>query len=83
MFWLMVNQGPVGFDPKTFSGPVLTAFAFGQYLVPLAVLQLYFHVQARGGRAARYALAAGLAIATLATMAGVFAEQAYVWSKHA
>jgi uncharacterized membrane protein len=49
-FWLVVNQGPVGFDPETFSGPFLTALAFSVYVfVPLTVLQGYFIAQERGG----------------------------------
>ncbi len=47
--WLMIHQRPVGFDPKTFTGPFLTTLAFGVYVfVPLTVLQGYFVAQERG-----------------------------------
>ncbi|QXP44925.1 hypothetical protein FM038_25960 [Shewanella eurypsychrophilus] len=42
MLWLMIHQAPVGFDPKTFEGPFLSFLGFAQYLIPLAVAQLYF-----------------------------------------
>lgn len=79
MLWIVVNQGPAGFDPKTFSGPFLTFLAFAQYLVPLAVLQGY--MQARAGRnpGAHMAMAAGLAVAVVLTLAGIGAAVAFMW----
>lgn len=48
--WLMIHQRPVGFDPKTFTGPFLTALAFAVYVfVPLTVLQGYFAAQTQRG----------------------------------
>lgn len=79
MLWLVANGGPVGFDPKTFSGPVLTAIAFGQYLVPLAVFELHRRVQAGGSRTAKLALAAAYVPITLATAAGIAAASAILW----
>ena len=71
-FWLIVNHGPVGFNPKTFTGPALTILTFAQYLLPLAVLQLYLRVQNRAGTAGRFAMAAALFVLTLATIVGLF-----------
>jgi hypothetical protein len=34
--WLLVHQAPVGFDPKTFSGPFLIVLTLAQSLVPAA-----------------------------------------------
>jgi uncharacterized membrane protein len=34
--WIVINQGPVGFDPERFQGPALTTNAFLSYLLPLA-----------------------------------------------
>jgi hypothetical protein len=78
MFWIVVNQGPVGFDPESFTGPFLTFLAFAQYLLPLAVLQLYFHVQSRSA-GARLAMAAGLGALTLMTAAGIAAASMIMW----
>ena len=79
MFWVVVNRGPVGFDPGTFTGPFLTALAFGQYLVPLAVLELYFRAQRSRASGPRIAMAAGLAVLTLMTAAGVAAASMLMW----
>lgn len=76
---LLLFQGPVGFDPNTFSGPLLTAMSFGQYLVPLFVLELYFRAHERPGALRRFAVAASLFILTLGTGAGVLAISGMVW----
>lgn len=81
-FWILVNQGVVGFDADTFTGPALTTIAFAQYLLPLAILQLYFRTQERGGPRARAAMASGLLVATLLTAAGIFAASMMLWLPH-
>jgi hypothetical protein len=78
MLWIVANQGPAGFDPETFTGPALTAIAFGQYLVPLAVLELYFRAQT-AGTGARLAMAALLAGLTLLTAAGIGSASMIAW----
>jgi hypothetical protein len=82
MFWIVVNRGPVGFDPKTFTGPFITFLSFAQYLVPLGVLQLYFIAQDRRGSRGQLAMAGGLAVLTLAMMGGIAAAAAIMWLPH-
>ncbi|HEY0230265.1 MAG TPA: DUF2306 domain-containing protein [Dokdonella sp.] len=79
MFWLFVNQGPVGFDPETFTGPFLTFLSFSQMLLPLAVLELY--LRARDGREpiGKFATAAGLVVLTAAMGLGEFAAFMGMW----
>lgn len=72
MLWLLVFRQPVGFDPKSFTGPFLTVLAFAQYLLPLAVLELY--LRSRGA-----AVAAVLAIASLATAGGILGATMGMW----
>lgn len=79
MLWIVLNQGPVGFDPKTFSGPALTALAFGQYVVPLALLELYFRAQASRAPHMRFAVAGVLGATTLVVLGGVAAATAIMW----
>lgn len=79
MFWIVVNQGPVGFDPKTFQGPFLTFLSFADFLLPLAVLQLYFHAQGSKVPARRLAVAAGLFALTLMTGGGIAAASLILW----
>jgi tetratricopeptide (TPR) repeat protein len=70
---LILNHGPFGFDPNTVSGPFLTFMSFGQYLVPLAVLEIYLRTQDRAGTIGRFAMAAGLFALTLGLTAGIVA----------
>lgn len=76
---LVVNRGPFGFNPDTFSGPFITFMAFAQFLVPLAVVELYFRVQARPGAFRRLAMAGGLFVLTIAMGAGVSAVTMLQW----
>ena len=78
-FWILVNQGPVGFDPDTFTGPALTTIAFAQYLLPLAILQLYFYTQDHAGSRGRIVMASGLVASTLFTAVGIFAASVMLW----
>lgn len=82
MLWIALNRGPVGFDPETFTGPVLTLLAYGQFLVPLAILELYFLAIDRGGAALRWSVGAGLALCSLATIGGVAAASLMLWLPH-
>ena len=81
-FWILVNQGPVGFDPESFTGPALTTISFAQYLLPLAILQLYFYTQDHAGTRGRIAMASGLLVCTLFTAVGIFAASMMLWLPH-
>jgi hypothetical protein len=56
-----------------FSDPFVRLWTFGCYLVPLAVLQLYFIARDRGGALSRVCMALGLTVLTLLMSAGIFA----------
>jgi hypothetical protein len=75
----LVFKGPIGFDPTTFTGPFLTFLTFGQYLIPLAVLELYFRAQDQHGAWRRMAMAVTLFALTLVMGAGLFAVTATAW----
>ena len=68
-----LSRGPVGFDAGSGTGPFLTFLSFGQYLVPLAILEVYLRVQDRGRVPARFAMAAGLFTVTVVMGAGILA----------
>lgn len=76
MAWIGLHGAPVGFDPKTFSGPFLSLLAWAVYVVvPLSVLEVYLRTRAGGGGAALAAsallllvtavMAFGIVVATL------------------
>ena len=75
----VVFGGPVGFDPTTFRGPFISVMSFGQYLLPLAVLELYLRAQDRPGALRRMAMAAVLFVVTVAMGVGIFAVTMAFW----
>ncbi len=75
----MIAAGTGEFDLSALKRSFLTLMTFGQYVVPLAVLELYFWTQRRGGRAARLAMAAGLVAIGLSMGAGVAAASIAVF----
>ncbi len=79
MLWLMIHQAPVGFDPKTFTGPFLTFLGFAQYLVPLAFAQLYFSAQDSNNQQYKLFISVLMVIVTLATLAGITAATMGMW----
>jgi len=78
MFWLAVNGGPAGFDIDTFTGPFLSFLSFAQYLLPLAMLELYLRCAA-GGALARGVTALVLALLTLAMALGIAVATMGMW----
>jgi uncharacterized membrane protein len=76
---LVLFKHPPGFDPTTFQGPLLTFMNFAQYLVPLAVLEIYLRAQDSAGALQRMAAAAALLVVTLAMGAGIAAVTMAIW----
>lgn len=80
MAWLALHQAPVGFDPKTFSGPFLSSLAIVVYVVgPLAVAQTYFRALQARRRGVKLAAALGLLALEAVLVIGVFAAAAALW----
>lgn len=71
--------GPIGFDAPTFGGPLPVFWSFAEYLLPLAVLELYFFAQDRPTALRRFATAGLLFVLTLGMGAGIFAVAASQW----
>jgi uncharacterized membrane protein len=78
-FWLALNHGPAGFDPNTSQGPFLDFLSFAEYLLPLAVFELYLRAQDRGRRSEQAAMAVGLVVLTLAMGVGIFGASRALW----
>jgi uncharacterized membrane protein len=79
LFSYMLVFGPVAFDQATLQGPLFTSISIAQYLVPLAVLEVYLRAKDRGSASARLAAATGLFVLTLAMAAGIFAVSMAIW----
>ena len=76
---VIVLNGTVGFNPAMLTGSLLTTMTFAQYLVPLAVLELYFRTQDRPTARRKMATAGVLGLSTLLMIAGLFAASMAVW----
>lgn len=79
MFWLLINGGPVGFDPETFRGPFLVFLGFGQYTLPLFIYELYRRANKNGIPWQKIALSLVLIMSTLITATGIFAATMGLW----
>lgn len=80
MAWLALHQAPVGFDPKTFSGPFLTSLAIVVYVAgPLSVAQAYFGALQARRRGVKLAAALWLLALQAVLVIGVFAASAGLW----
>jgi predicted small secreted protein len=75
----VILAGAGALDVTVIKGPVATVVTFGQYCLPLAVLELYFWSQTRGGSAARLSMAAVLVVLTLVLGAGIGAASAAIF----
>ena len=82
MFWLVVNRGPAGFDPDSFTGPFLSFLSFAQYLLPLGVLEIYFRLQRRPRPRGQLAMAAALGALTLMMAVGTAGASIMLWLPH-
>ncbi len=71
--------GGIGIEDETFTGPFITFWAFGQYLLPLAILELYLITRKRAGMLARFGVALLLTIVAVAIGAGLFMMTAGYW----
>ena len=79
MFWLLINGGPVGFDPETFEGPFLSILGISQYVLPLIILELYLRAKSGSNKALSFAAAAILLIFTVITAIGIFGAAIGMW----
>ncbi|HEX7028068.1 MAG TPA: DUF2306 domain-containing protein [Gammaproteobacteria bacterium] len=79
MLWVFIHKAPVGFDPETFRGPFLTFLGFAQYLLPLAVLEIYFWALDRAGALGKSVTAGGVFVLTVAMGVGIFTATMGMW----
>lgn len=79
MFWVGINDGTVGFDPQTFTGPFITILSYAQTLLPLAVLELYLRAERSSHAGAHVGMTALLALSTVATGFGIFVAANVMW----
>ena len=78
MGWAMLTGG-IGIDWETFTGPFLYVLGFAQYMLPLAMLEWYFHCQRSDSPGSQIAFAGTLFLMTGYMAVGIFAATAGMW----
>ncbi|SDQ81630.1 DUF2306 domain-containing protein [Pseudoxanthomonas sp. CF125] len=81
MLWLVIFQAPVGFDPKTFTGPFLTFLSYAKFLLPLLFLEIYFAAE-KSGSTAKWITSGTLAVLCLGTGVGIAGATVMLWLPH-
>lgn len=75
--WIVMTQGLVA-TPK-FDFVFFVFWAFGNYVVPLAVLELYLRTEGRAGALAKFAVAAVVVVLTAVMAVGIFGAYMIFW----
>jgi Predicted membrane protein (DUF2306)/Tetratricopeptide repeat len=78
-FLTIILFGPIGFDPVTFTGPLPVFWTFAEYLLPLAVLEVYLRAQDHPGALRRVVTAAILFVFTVGMGTGIFGVAMGAW----
>tara|TARA_R110002124_G_scaffold73280_2_gene196697 strand:+ start:1499 stop:2326 length:828 start_codon:yes stop_codon:yes gene_type:complete len=81
MAWVMISGGGIGMN-STFSGPADLALQFGAYLLPVAILELYFRAQDSRSPARKRWTAGLIILATGLTAVGVAGAIAFMWGPY-
>ncbi|MEY4555825.1 MAG: hypothetical protein RL093_944 [Pseudomonadota bacterium] len=81
MGWVVINRGPVGMSGEL-SGPADIVLVFGSYLIPLALLELYFRAGRSAHAAPKVLTAALVFVAAAFTAVGVFGTIAFMWGPY-
>jgi len=79
MCWIMINHGPAGFDPDTFTGPFLTFLGIAVYIFPQVIAWYYFKAQETMNAGFKWGFFAVLLLITLCMMMGIFAATMGMW----
>lgn len=78
MMWMFLTGG-AGIDMESFTGPFVTTLTYAQYLLPLAILELYLRARDGGNVAAKLTVATLLVGVTLLMGIGIFMATMGMW----
>lgn len=76
--WSLLTGG-AGIDERTFTGPFIYIWAFGQYLLPLTVVELYLRARDSPNPRHRSMMAGGLLALTVLMSIGIFQAAKNSW----
>jgi Predicted membrane protein (DUF2306) len=72
----------LGFDSEMIMDSLMGFWGFAQYLLPLAILELYLRTKDGANATSRFAMAACLFVLTIAMGVGIFAATMGMWLPH-
>jgi hypothetical protein len=78
MAWVLISGGGTGMN-DSLSGPADIVIQFGAYLIPLAVLEMYFRAQSSDARSTKRIVAGLVVFAAGFTGIGVSGAIAFMW----
>ena len=78
MAWTILNQGPVGIGDRM-DGPFDIFWGFGNFLLPLAILEIYLRTRDRAGPQGKAAMAAALFVLTGVMGVGIAGAYMFMW----
>lgn len=81
MGWIVLNGRRVGMTDDM-TGPADIVLAFGSYLIPLAILELYFAAQLSAKPALKLGIGLLILLATAYVAAGVFGAITFMWWRY-
>jgi len=78
MAWIVINQDAL-WSTENLDGPFDMVWAFANYLLPLAVIEIYIRVKDKGSSGAKYAMTGALFVCSLLTAVGIFGAYMFMW----
>ncbi len=78
MAWIILNQGPL-WSTDNLDGPFDLVWAFANFLIPLAILELYLYAQKHAGPKGKYSMSIILFLLTLVMAVGIFGAFMFMW----
>lgn len=79
MFWIAINQGPVGFDMETFQGPALNMIYTFSYIFPILFAEFYFRAKEGKHPNGRLAISIFILILTCCIAVGTSVATMGMW----
>ena len=79
MGWIMINQGPVGFDIDSFQGPALNVLYTCSYILPVLFAGFYFKAKESRQPKRRLAVSVFILLLTCYIIVGTFTATMGMW----
>ncbi|MDF2189700.1 DUF2306 domain-containing protein [Paraflavitalea sp. CAU 1676] len=79
MLWMVIHRAPVGFEPKTFTGPFLNFLGVFVYIFPQIIVAWYFKSRFSDSATNKWLFSFVLLLLTLGTAIGTFGAVMGMW----